>query len=103
MYHTQSKHANNKKFVVKTGISHIVKRLKLVCVFAIGADPIHDVATQEKRLPGSELAFVHFYLILDRVPKYSTKQSLPLYNPFRCRDQSQLIDIVVFVLNIFVN
>ena len=31
----------------------------------------------------SELAFVHFYLILDRVPKYSNKQSLPLYNPFK--------------------
>ena len=69
--------------VVKTGISHIVKRLKLVCVFAIGAVPIHDVATRDKRLLGSELAFMHYYLNLDRVPKYSTKQSLPLYNPFR--------------------
>ena len=43
MYHAQSKHATNKTFVVKTGISHIVKRLKLVCVFAIGAVQIHDV------------------------------------------------------------
>ena len=76
MYHTQSKHAKNKSFVVKTGISHIVKMLKLVCVFAIGAVPIHDVATREKRFLGSELVFVHFYLILDRVPKYSNKQSL---------------------------
>ena len=83
MYHTQSKHAKKLKFVVKSGISHIVKRLKLVCVFAIGAVPIHDVATREKRLLGSELAFVYFYLILDRIPKYSTKQSLPVYNPFK--------------------
>ena len=30
----------------------------------------------------SEHAFVHFYLILDRVPKLSTTQSLHLYNPF---------------------
>ena len=46
---------------------------------------MHDVATREKRLLGTELAFVHFYLglILDRVPKYSTKHSLPLYNPFK--------------------
>ena len=71
----------SKQFVVKTGISHIVKLLKLVCVFAIGAVPVHDVATREKYLLGSELAFMHFYLIVDRVPKYSTKQSLPLYNP----------------------
>ena len=49
----------------------------------IGAVPIHDVATQEKHLLGSELARMHFYLILDRIPKYSTKQSLPLYNPFK--------------------
>ena len=77
MYRTQSKHTKNNFVVVKTGISHIVKLLKLVCAFAIGAVPINDVATREK------LAFVHFYLILDRVPKYSTKQSLPLYNPFK--------------------
>ena len=83
MYHTQSKQAKNKQFVVKTGISHIVKLLKLGCVFTIGAVPIHDVATREKHLLGSELVFMHFYLILDRVPKYSTKQSLPLYNPFK--------------------
>ena len=81
MYHTQSIH--EKKIVVKTGIYHIVKLLKLVCVFAIGAVPIHDVATREKHLLGSDLAFMHLYLILDRVPKYSTKQSLPLYNPFK--------------------
>ena len=90
-----------KKVVVKTGISHIFKLLKLVCVFAIGAVPIHDVATREKHLLGSELAFMHFYLILDRVPKYSTKQSLPLYNTFRldlCRDQSQMIDVLVIRL-----
>ena len=83
MYHMQSKHAKNKYFVVKTGISHIVKLLKLVCVFAIGAVPIHDVVTREKHLLGSELAFMHFYLILDCVPQYSTKQLLPLYNPFK--------------------
>ena len=44
------------------------------------------------------MRFVHFLQILDRVPKYSTKQSLPLYNPFfktRRRDQSQLIDMLV--------
>ena len=34
--------------------------LKLVCAFAIGAVLIHDVATREKRLLGSELAFVLF-------------------------------------------
>ena len=60
MYYTQSKHANNKLFVVKTGISHIVKLLKLVCVYPIGAVPIHDGATREKRLLGSGLAFEHF-------------------------------------------
>ena len=61
MYHTQSKHANTKSFVVKTGISHIIVKLpKLVCVFAIGAVPIHDVATREKHLLGSDLAFMHF-------------------------------------------
>ena len=54
--------------------------LKLFCALAIGDAPIHDVVTREKRLLGSEHAFVHFYLIPDRVPKYSTKQSLPLYN-----------------------
>ena len=43
---------------------------------------------------GSELAFVHFYLILDGVPKYSSKQWLPLYNPFKL-DESQLIGILV--------
>ena len=82
MYHMQSKHAKN-KFVVKTEISHIVKRLKLACVFAIGAVPIHDIAKREKRLLGSELAFVHFYLILDRVPTYSITQSHNLHNPFK--------------------
>ena len=61
MYHTQSKHAYNKQFVVKNGILHIVKMLKLVCAFAIGAVPIHDVATLEKRFLGSEIEFVHFY------------------------------------------
>ena len=40
----------------KKGISHIVKLLKLDCFFTIGAVPIHDVATREKRLLGSELA-----------------------------------------------
>ena len=62
---------------------HIVKLLKLVCVFAVGAVPIHDAATREKRLLGSELAFVNFYLILDSVPKYFITQSLHLYNPFK--------------------
>ena len=81
MYHAQSKHATNKTFVVKTGISHIVKRLKLVCVFAIGAVQIHDVTGEA--FAWSELAFVHFYLILDGVPKYSITQSLHLYNPFK--------------------
>ena len=41
------------------------------------------ISKYKKHLLGSELAFMHFYLILDRVPKYSTKQSLPLYNPFK--------------------
>ena len=53
---------------------------------------MHDVATRVKRMFGSEHAFVNFYLNLDRVPKYSTKQSLHLY---RCRDQSQLIAILL--------
>ena len=75
----------------------IVKLLKLVYVFAIVAVPIHDVATREKRLLGSELACVHFYLILYRVPKYSTKHSLPLCNPF-WRDQLQLVNISVIRL-----
>ena len=57
--------------------------LKLVCIFAIGAVPIHDVATREKHLFGSELAFVNFYLILDLVPKCSITQSLHLYNLFK--------------------
>ena len=57
--------------------------LKLVCIFVIGAVPIHDVATREKLLLGSELAFVHCYVILDRVPKYAITQSLHLYNPFK--------------------
>ena len=70
-------------FVVKNGILYIVKLLKCVCFFATGAVPIHDVATREKRLLGSELAFVHVYLILDRVPKYSISQLLHLYNPFK--------------------
>ena len=47
------------------------------------AVPIHDVATREKHLFGSELAFVNFYLILDHVPKYSITQSLHLYNHFK--------------------
>ncbi len=47
------------------------------------AVPIHDVATREKHLLSSELAFVNFYLILDHVPKYSITQSLHLYNPFK--------------------
>ena len=68
---------------METVISHVVNRLKLVCVLAIGAVQIHDFGTRGKRLLGSELAFVHFYLILERVAKYSTKQSLPLYNPFK--------------------
>ena len=51
-----------KKFAVKTGMAHIIKLLKLVCIFAIGAVAIHDVVTREKRLLGSELAFVHFYV-----------------------------------------
>ena len=69
----------NKTFAVKNGILHIVKLLKLDCVFAIGAVPIHDVATREKRLLCSEPAFVlHFYLILHRVPKYFITQSLHL-------------------------
>ena len=38
---------------------------KLVYTLAIGYDPVHNVATREKRLFGSEHAFVHFYLILD--------------------------------------
>ena len=58
------------------------KCLKLCCVFAIGAVPIHDVATREKRMLGRELAFVHFYLILDRVQKYAITQSLHLYISF---------------------
>ena len=65
----------------KWNITH-GKLLELVSVFAIGAVPIHDVAAREKRLLGSELAFVHFYLILDHVPKYSITQSFHLYNPF---------------------
>ncbi len=46
---------------------------------------IHDVAPQvgEKRSLGSELPFVHFYIIIYRVPKYSITQSLHLYNPFK--------------------
>ena len=64
-------------------VSCIVKMLELVCALAIGDAPIHDVATREKRLLGSGHAFVHFYLILDRVQKYSTKQSLHLCNPFK--------------------
>ena len=35
---------NMHKIVVKNGISHIFKLLKLVCDFAIGDAPIHDVA-----------------------------------------------------------
>ena len=31
-----------------------------------GTYAIHDVDTREKRLIGSEFAFVHYYLILDR-------------------------------------
>ena len=34
--------------------------LKLVCAVAIGDAPIHDVATREKRLLGSEHAFCAF-------------------------------------------
>ena len=40
MYHTQSKHAENNYYVVKNGISNIVKLLKLVCSFAIWDAPI---------------------------------------------------------------
>ena len=36
------------KFVVRNGISRIVKMLKLVCALAIGEAPIHDVAAREK-------------------------------------------------------
>ena len=61
----------------------MVKLLQLVCIFAIVVVPIHDVATPKKRLLGSELASVHFYLIRDRVPKYSITQSLHLYKPFK--------------------
>ena len=84
---TQSKHAKNKYFFVKTGISHIVKRLKLVCVFAIGLSQFmtspYGRRIREKHLLGSELAFVNVYLILDHVPKYSITQSLHPYNPFK--------------------
>ena len=79
------------------------KMLKLVCALVIWDAPIHDVAAREKHLIGSEHAFCAFYLILDRVPKYSTKQQLPLYNPFKLttrRDQSQLIDILVIRLRV---
>ena len=66
---------------------------------------MHDVATREERLLGSELAFVHFYLVLDRVPKYSTKQSLPLYNPFKLDAEISrkllMSSSFVFVLNMF--
>ena len=62
----------------KNGLLHIVKLLKLVFVFAIGVVPIHDVATREKRLFGCERC-----IILDRIPKYSTTQSLHMYNPFK--------------------
>ena len=58
MYHTQSKQIL--QFVVKTGISHIVKRLKISLRLRYRAVPIHDVATREKHLLGSELAFVNF-------------------------------------------
>ena len=34
--------------------------LKLVCALAIGDAPIHDVATREKRLVGSEHKFCVF-------------------------------------------
>ena len=62
--------------------------LKLVCALAIGDAPIHDVTTREKRLLGSERAFVHLYLIVDRVPKYSTKQSLHLCNHLKLDAES---------------
>ena len=38
-------------------------------------------------------AFLPNYIY--RVPKYSITQSLHLYNPFRCRDLSQLIGMLV--------
>ena len=57
--------------------------LTLLCALTIGDAPIHDVATREKRLLCSEHAFVHFYLLLDRIPKYSPKQSLHLCNHFK--------------------
>ena len=44
----------------KNGLLHIVKLLKLVCVFAIGVVPIHDVATREKRLFGCERCICAF-------------------------------------------
>ena len=37
------------EFVVRNGISRIVKMLKLVCALAIGEAPIHDVATRGKQ------------------------------------------------------
>ena len=40
--------------VFSVNITHC-QTAKIVCVFAIGAVPIHDVATREKHLLGSEL------------------------------------------------
>ena len=59
---------------------YTLSNFNLVCDLAIGAVPIDDAATREKRLFGSEHTFGYFDLILDRVPKYSIKQSLLEYS-----------------------
>ena len=83
MYHTQSiKHAKNFCCCKNRNITHC-QTAKISLRLRYRAVPIHDVATREEHLLGYELAFVHFYLILDHVPKYSITQSLHLYNPFK--------------------
>ena len=62
MYYKQNKKATNKSFVVKYAILHTVECLKLVSVRALRVIPIHDAATREKRVPGTDHVFVHFHL-----------------------------------------
>ena len=59
---------------------------------------MHDVATREKRFLGSELAFVHCYLILDRVQKYSNPQWLHLYNPSKLDEEISRNWLVYYTL-----
>ena len=48
----------------------------------------------------NEHAFVHCYLILDRVPKLSTTQSLHLHNPFNQDTEISQIGVLVILCRV---